>query len=275
MATVREIVGILDHRYPPHLAEDWDRVGLSVGDPKAVVTTVLFAVDPVMAVADEAIASGAQMLVSIHPLLLRGVHSVAADTAKGAVVHRLIGAGIALYTAHTNADAVLGGVAEALASAVGLKASAPLIPHPEEPSLGVGRVGLLPKAIPLREFARAVAAAVPQTAQGVRVAGDLDLEVRKVAVLAGSGDKFFDAVRKADADVYVTADLRHHPALEAREKARLGDGRPALVDLSHYASEWVWLRSAAEELANAASVEAIVSTIRTDPWTARFGGIDN
>lgn len=272
---LREIVEILDHRYPPHLAEDWDRVGLSVGDPKAAVTTVLFAVDPVLAVADEAIAVGAQMLVTVHPLLLRGVHSVAADTAKGAVVHRLIEAGIALYTAHTNADAVLGGVAEALATTVGLDVTAPLIPHPEEPSLGIGRVGLLAEALPLSEFASHVAEAIPPTAQGVRVAGDLDLPVRKIAVLAGSGDKFFDAVREADADVYVTADLRHHPALEAREKALLGDGRPALVDLSHYASEWVWLNSAAEELASAASVEVIVSTVTTDPWTARFGGNDS
>ncbi|MCJ7826912.1 MAG: Nif3-like dinuclear metal center hexameric protein, partial [Demequinaceae bacterium] len=110
--------------------------------------------------------------------------------------------------------------------------------------------------------------------QGVRVAGDLDSIVRKVAVLAGSGDKFFDAVRASDADVYVTADLRHHPASEARECALLGDGRPALVDLSHYASEWVWLQSAANHLASAAGVEATVSTIRTDPWTARFGGIE-
>jgi len=269
---LRTIVEILDRRYPPHLAEDWDRVGLSVGDPKAEVTKVLFAVDPVLAVADEAIASGAQLLVSVHPLLLRGVHSVVADTAKGAVVHRLIGAGVALYTAHTNADAVLGGVAEALATAVGLQESAPLIPHPEEPTLGIGRVGLLPAALPLREFAQGVADAVPETAQGVRVAGDLDMTVRKVAVLAGSGDRFFDAVREADADVYVTADLRHHPALEARERASLGDGRPALVDLSHYASEWVWLKSAADDLAASASVEAVVSTIRTDPWTARLGG---
>jgi dinuclear metal center YbgI/SA1388 family protein len=269
---LREIVEILDRRYPPHLAEDWDRVGLSVGDPKAAVTKVLFAVDPILAVADEAIASGAQLLVSVHPLLLRGVHSVVADTTKGAVVHRLIGAGVALYTAHTNADAVLGGVAEALARAVGLKETTPLIPHPEEPTLGIGRVGLLPKALPLGDFAQGVADAVPSTAQGVRVAGDLDLKVRKVAVLAGSGDKFFDAVREADADVYVTADLRHHPALEARERALLGDGRPALVDLSHYASEGVWLRSAADDLAAAAPVEAIVSAIRTDPWTAGPGG---
>ncbi|MBN2177570.1 MAG: Nif3-like dinuclear metal center hexameric protein [Demequinaceae bacterium] len=275
MATVREIVDILDRRYPPHLAEDWDRVGLSVGDPKADVTRILFAVDPVMAVADEAISMGAQMVVSIHPLLLRGVHSVAADTTKGAVVHRLIGASVALYTAHTNADAVLGGVAEALAVAVGLQESTPLIPHPEEPTLGIGRVGRLPKALPLGDFAQAVSDAIPATVQGVRVAGDLALQIQKVAVLAGSGDKFFDAVRASGADVYVTADLRHHPASEAREHALLGDGRPALVDLSHFASEWVWLRTAAEELAAAAGVETIVSTIRTDPWTARFGGIDN
>lgn len=274
MATVREVVNALDHRYPPALAEDWDRVGLSVGDPKATVTRVLFAVDPVLDVADEAIATGAQMIVTHHPLLLRGVHSVAADTGKGAVVHLLISHGIALYSAHTNADAVNGGVADALAAAIGLGRTTPLVPNAAMPDLGIGRLGSLPAPVSLGEFARKVAEVIPPTAQGVRVAGDLQATVRKVAVLAGSGDKFFDAVRAADADVYVTSDLRHHPASEARELALVGDGRPALVDISHYASEWLWLKSAAEQLAQVAGVETQVSMQRTDPWTARFDGIE-
>ena len=91
--------------------------------------------------------------------------------------------------------------------------------------------------------------------------------VRRVAVLGGSGDDLFEAVRASGADVYVTADLRHHPALEAREESR--GGPPYLVDAGHWASEAVWLPRAAqvlrEELGDRVEVE--VSEIVTDPWS--------
>lgn len=271
MTTVGEIVAILDRYYPPRLAEDWDAPGLSVGDPTAPVERVLFAVDPILAIADEAADWSATMLVTHHPLMLRGVTTVATSTGKGAVVHRLILAGCALYSAHTNADASRPGVADALAEAIGVTETRPLLPDALDSDLGTGRVGVLASPVSLRAFAEVVADALPPTAHGVRVAGDLDAPIRTVAVLGGSGDSFFDAVRAADVDAYVTADLRHHPVSEAREFAELTDGRPALVDVSHYASEWLWLAAAAERLAAEAGVDTRVSTLNTDPWTGRFG----
>jgi dinuclear metal center YbgI/SA1388 family protein len=270
MTTVGEIVAILDRYFPPRLAEEWDAPGLSVGDPTAPVERVLFAVDPVMAVVGEVADWSATMLVTHHPLMLRGVTTVAANTAKGAVVHRLILSGCALYSAHTNADAATPGVADALAEAIGLTGTHPLVADAAEPALGTGRMGALAAPTTLRKFAQAVADALPPTAPGVRVAGDLDAGVRTVAVLGGSGGSFLEAARAADVDAYVTADLRHHPASEARELAELTDGRPALIDVSHFASEWLWLAAAAERLAVEAGVETRVSTLNTDPWTGRF-----
>lgn len=126
-ATLADVVAALERRYPPRTAESWDRVGLAVGDPAAPVRRVLLAVDPVATVVDEAEEWDADLLVTHHPLLLRGVHSVAATTSKGALVHRLVRAGCGLYTAHTNADSAHGGVAEALADAIGLTATTPLV----------------------------------------------------------------------------------------------------------------------------------------------------
>jgi dinuclear metal center YbgI/SA1388 family protein len=125
-----ELIAVLDAAYPPRLAESWDSVGLVCGDPGERVSRVLFAVDATAAVVDEAIAWGAQALVVHHPLLLRGVDTVAADTAKGALVHRLIRTGCALFTAHTNADSADPGVSDALAHALGLTVSGPLEPKP-------------------------------------------------------------------------------------------------------------------------------------------------
>lgn len=378
-----DVVRTLERRYPPSTAESWDAVGLVAGDPDQEVRRVLLAVDPVADVVEEAVTWGADLVITHHPLLLRPVHSIAATTFKGTLLHRLVRSGVALYTAHTNADAAVGGVADALADALGLVDRTPLqaataepldkvvamVPvgdaealvdalaasgagaigryarcawtttgegtftpldgadpaigavgevervvearvemvaprrlrpavvaalraaHPyEEPafdvlelaswpgSTGIGRVGRLERPTTLAAFAADVAAAVPATAQGVRYAGDADGRVERVAVVGGSGDSLFDAVRAAGVDAYVTADLRHHPASELRERATFeshgGHAPPYLVDLAHFASEWPWLARAARDLetdlaAAGTTVETRVSTLSTDPWTGR------
>lgn len=130
-APLAAVVTALERLYPPEWAEDWDAVGLVCGDPEATVRRVHFAVDPVAAVAAEAITAGADLLVTHHPLYLRGTTTVAAGHPKGALVHRLIRAGVGLFVAHTNADVAPDGVSDALAAAVGLRDVAPLLPRPE------------------------------------------------------------------------------------------------------------------------------------------------
>jgi putative NIF3 family GTP cyclohydrolase 1 type 2 len=137
---------------------------------------------------------------------------------------------------------------------------------------GLGRVGTWPAGGTLRELADHVAHALPATPSGVRAGGDPDRVVRTVAVCGGAGDDLFEAVRAAEADAYVTADLRHHPASEA-----LAHGRPGLVDVSHWASEWPWLGDCARLLGRALgdradTVEMRVSQLVTDPWTVATTG---
>ena len=132
-ATLRDVVTLLHRRYDPRTADSWDRVGLVCGDPDEPVEQVMFAVDPVAAVVDEAIADGVQLLVTHHPLFLSGVHGIPADDAKGRIVHRLVRGGIGLLAAHTNADNARPGVSDAIASALGLGDVAPLEPLEAEP----------------------------------------------------------------------------------------------------------------------------------------------
>ncbi len=374
--TLAEVVAALQRRFPPSLAESWDRVGLVCGDPDTAVERILFAVDPTLAVAQEAVEGGAHLLVTHHPLLLRGVHTVATTTGKGRVVHRLISGGCGLFTMHTNADAAQGGTNAALAGLLGLRDVQPLVAadgpaidklvvfvppehrasvmqslfaagagrigdydscaywtdgtgqfrptagaqpfigrpgeisevaesrievvlprarrhaviaslraaHPyEEPAfdvwetvapspLGIGRIGTLAPPTTLRAFAETVAGILPETSAGLRVAGDPERIVRTVAICSGAGDSLLAAVRATGADVYLTADLRHHPADE-----HLAENGCALIDASHWASEWPWLQGAAADLAadlGAAgfTVEAHVSSTSTDPWSFRVGG---
>ena len=371
MPTLGEITALLDEWFPPHLADDWDAVGLVLGDPSVDVRRILLAVDPATAVADEAIWYDADLLVTHHPLFLKGVHGFAATDPKGRLAHRLVSNGCALFTAHTNANSPVGGVSESLALAVGLADSRPLEPRPreldkfvvfvpvaaaervrsamatagagrigdydhasftspgegrfraldgaspaigsvgelatvdevrvemvagrrqrgevlaelraahpyEEPAYdiielaseddhsdGSGRIGHLPKPTSLREFAERVAAALPTTAHGVRVAGDPDQPIETVALCGGAGDFLLDRARAAGADVYLTSDLRHHPASELCEH-----GAPALVDVAHWAAESAWLPVLRRRLVAALgdTVEVIVSATNTDPWTFR------
>lgn len=131
---------------------------------------------------------------------------------------------------------------------------------------GTGRIGSV-SPVTLEEFAQTVAAALPATAGGIRVGGDPTRAVRRVALCGGAGDFLLDTVARTDADVYVTSDLRHHPAAEFLEK----DGS-ALVDVAHWAAEWTWLPVVEARLREALgdTVETRVSTICTDPWQHRI-----
>jgi hypothetical protein len=137
--------------------------------------------------------------------------------------------------------------------------------EPRPSNRGSGRIGTLPAATTLKDFAHLVTDLLPGHHSATRVAGDPDAEVRSVALCGGSGDFLLGAAQAAGADVYVTSDLRHHPVSEHREAARAC----AVIDVPHWAAEWTWLPVVAREVAErlGATVETTVSTIVTDPWT--------
>jgi dinuclear metal center YbgI/SA1388 family protein len=132
--TVRlsDVVAALEELYPPAWAASWDAVGLVCGDPDALVRRVLLAVDPVEAVVQDALAGGFDLLLTHHPLYLRGTTSVAATSPKGRVVHALVRGGCALHVAHTNADVADPGVSDALADRFALRELRPLAPAAAE-----------------------------------------------------------------------------------------------------------------------------------------------
>lgn len=256
-----DVVAALDKRYPPSSAADWDRVGLVVGDPGAPVRRALLVVDCVPETVDEALELGVDLIVAHHPLLLRGVHSVAATTYKGRLVHRLIRGSVALFVAHTNADVASPGVSDAFAARLQLRDVRAL-----RDDLPV-RVGTLERTMSLAGLAGHVAARLPVTTPGVRAAGPPDRPVRTVAVSGGAGDAFLGVVAGSDVDAFVTADLRHHVVSE-----HLADGGPALVDVAHWASERPWLDALAGELRADPGLETVVSDIVTDVWTIHESG---
>ncbi|MGX6601817.1 Nif3-like dinuclear metal center hexameric protein [Micromonosporaceae bacterium Da 78-11] len=263
--TVQDVVNALDRRYPRDWAESWDRVGLVLGDFAHPVTRVLCVVDCVPETADEALAAGADLIVAHHPLLLKPVSSIAPDTYKGRLIHRLIRGDVALYVAHTNADVANPGVSDALAARLGLGGLRPLVPAGGAAAgegRGPGRIGELPEPMSLAEFTGFAAERLPGTAAGVRAAGDPAQTIRTVAVCGGAGDSFLSDAKRAGVDAYLCADLRHHPASE-----HLAAGGPALLDVAHWATERPWLDDVAAWLRDEFAVDVVVSDLDTDPWT--------
>ena len=247
-----EVIAVLDDAYPPQLAQSWDSVGLVCGDPGDVLTSVTIAVDATPAVIDEVPDGG--LLLAHHPLLLRGVDTVAASTPKGALLHRLIRSGSSLFTAHTNADSASPGVSDALAQALGLAVDAVLEPwensaRQRRPVSGSAESALCRTRSRCATSSAGSSGALPRTSWGVRASGRPDLPVSRVAVCGGAGDSLLDTVAAAGVQAYLTADLRHHPADEHRRASDV-----ALIDVAHWASEFPWCRQAADVLETAFGV---------------------
>lgn len=263
--TLSDVCAVTERLWPSSGTEPWDASGLLSGAPDAPIRRIHLAVDAVADTVQEAVETHADLLLVHHPLLLRGVTSVAEDRYKGALLARLIRANCALLAAHTNADVVSDGTSAVFARLLELTDAVPLVPG-ADPAIGIGRVGRLAQPTTLGRLARRIADILPATAGGVRAAGEYDQPVSVVALCGGAGDAYLAETAVRAADVYITSDLRHHPASEAREQARAGGG-PALIDVSHWASEWLWLDVAAEALRAALpEVTVTVSDTRTDPW---------
>ena len=258
--TLSNLLASFERLWPKDSAEDWDRPGLMVGNPSQEIKKVLLAVDVTSEVIDQAIQTGCHLLLTHHPMLLRGVHELGELTLKGNLVAKAIKSGLAIFSAHTNADIAQGGVSQSLAQALELRNLAPL-----DAVSGHGIVGDIDE-IKLIDYARKISRAIPATAQGIRVAGDSEKLISRVGLVAGAGDSFLGMASLAGIDLFITSDLRHHPAQDFIEQSKLTDG-PALIDIAHWAAEWVWLDQAAAQLAGIhRDVEFIVSDLRTDPW---------
>ena len=264
MPKLAELLVTFENAWPLAHADEWDRVGLSVGSKDLDISTILVSVDLTHEVIDEAIEHGAELILTHHPLLLKAVDSVSEDRLKGSLIARLIRHSMATYSAHTNADVQVDGASSEMARAFGLNSLRALAPTAG--GFGHGVIGSLPKPLPLSDFAALVANALPKTARKVVYSGRPEMTVKKVAVCSGAGDSFLPRVLDSDADVYVTSDLRHHPALDAISTPR-ASGALALIDVSHWAAESLWVENAVSRLNEIPNLRALASNLNTDPWT--------
>ncbi|MBR3289500.1 MAG: Nif3-like dinuclear metal center hexameric protein [Clostridia bacterium] len=227
--TVQDVYEAIDRFAPFDTAEAWDHVGLQIGDRSAEVTRALVCLDVTQEAVAQARAAGAQLIVSHHPPLFEPVHELPADS----IPYRLAASGIAVIAAHTNLDRAAGGVNDCLCDALGLTDTTPVAD-------GLGRIGTLPSPLTSAAFADQVGAALHTSVRVHEGAG----EVRRVAVVCGSGGDLLPSVRQsASPDAFVTGEIKHHEWL--------GAGDMTVIEAGHYATERVVVEPLATRLSAA------------------------
>jgi len=265
--TVNELAEIIELRYPKSLAVEWDVVGFVTNNSNIKVSNVLLTIDVMQAVVNEAIAKSIDLIICHHPLILDAEEISDIQTKRKQIKALLEEKNIALYVAHTNADIAQGGVNDSLAKVLALQ---------NIEVFGVekmGRKGNLINQVSLREFVNQLKDKLPKVNSPIQVSGNLESKISKVALCGGSGSSLLEEVRRTKVDVFVTADLKHH-AVSDNENMN----GPALVSVSHWASEWTWLPELKQQLESdlvlkKLNAKIFISEISTDPWTHSLGSI--
>ena len=232
--TIADVAAFLERWAPLASAQSYDNVGLQIGDPSLSVSTGLIALDMTPGVLEEARSINASLVITHHPLIFQPLRHLTTRTFGSNLALRLAESGVALYSIHTNLDAAHGGVSFALAETLGIEAPDFLDSIEDDGRrTGLGAVGDLQDPLPLEAFLRHVADALG--AASLRYTADPKAVIQRVAVCGGAGADFVGAALAADADAYVTSDVKYHAFFDVLDND--GRARLAFVDAGHYETE--------------------------------------
>ena len=252
MVTCSDVMEFLEQIAPQALAEEWDNVGLMAGSKNAGIKKILVCLDVTFGALKKAVAEKADLIVSHHPLIFKGIKRIVEDDVKGRQIYAAIRNGISVISAHTNLDYADRGVNYRLASVLGLTDTVLL-------GDGPGRVGMLENRKSLNDFVRHVKECLDVPA--VRVVGRADAGIQKVAVFSGSFDDDLSTVQRSGAEVIVTGDVKYHTALDAAEAGM------CMIDAGHFNTEKIVLPYLAASLAERfPEVEITRYKQETDPF---------
>ncbi len=222
---VKDIIKVIEDFAPLSLQEGWDNSGLCIGSADAPVNSVLLGLDCTPDLVDEAVACGADMIVTHHPLIFSGLKKISPDNQVGEAVIKAIRAGISIYAAHTSADKVIAGVSGAMAARLGLVNVSILDEDGEGTGLGV--VGDLPEPVTAEQAVTLVKDRF--SLKALKASRPLDGMISRVAMCGGSGSSLIGAARKAGAQLYISGDISYHNFFTE-------DGF-MIMDIGHYESE--------------------------------------
>lgn len=228
--TIADLCRFLEAFAPPHLAEEWDNVGLLVGDRQGMVRRMMTCLTLTNSTVSEAVREQADLVVTHHPLPFKPLKRITSETTPGRLLLELIRGGVAVYSPHTAFDSAADGINQHLALKLGLVDIKPLVPSQHDASgLGAGRQGRLARSTSLADFAAQVKQSLAAT--HLQVVGPLDGVIQRIAVACGSAGSFLEAARDAGCDLLVTGETNLHTCYEAQAL------RMSLILAGHYATE--------------------------------------
>lgn len=259
MTTVAEISRFLEEFAPSRLAEEWDNVGLLVGDAGQPVDRVMTCLTITPASAAEAVRRRAQLIITHHPLPFKALKRLTAESTPGRLLLELIRGGVAVYSPHTAFDSAAEGINQQLADGIGLSDLRPLVPNSAAiQDLGSGRLGVLAKPVSLSEVAGRLKQFV--RVEQVQLVGDPTQRIQRVAVACGSAGSFLEPALRAKCDLLITGETSFHTCLEAEATGI------ALLLAGHFASERFGVERLAEIVGRQfSSIECWPSVDERDP----------
>ena len=258
MIKVNNIINEMELLAPTYLKEDFDNVGLMVGDKNKEVKKVLLALDCTLKVIEEAKKENVELIITHHPLIFKRPSSITTDTLQGKKIIELIKNDISLYSSHTNLDSVENGLNDTIVSILGFDNFKILEKNKKDDKAGLGRIVSLNESIQLEDLISKIKKSL--NINNLRVVKGKD-KVNKIAIINGSGQDFIGKAVALGADCIITGDTTYHFASDYK------DMEISILDVGHFASEQITFFNVMENLKeNFKDVEYITSTVEEDPF---------
>lgn len=260
MRKVADISREIEKFAPIFLKEDFDNVGLMVGDENKQVEKVLLALDCTKEVIREAVDINVDLIVTHHPLLFKKPRNIIKGDLIGDKVITLIKEDIALYSSHTNLDSARYGINETIVEMLGFNSEKIIEPNGSEnyKDCGLGRIIKLEKEYSLSDIIEIVKRKL--NIENMRVVKGND-KIKKIAIINGSGQDFFYEAKRLGADCIITGDTTYHFASDFKEMGI------SIIDPGHFGTEYLVFIKTLEFLKDMfKDVEFIVSQKCADPY---------
>ncbi len=237
---IQDIIDILQEIAPVELAESWDNVGLLAGNPQEKAQSLLVALDPTLPLLEQAESQGANVIITHHPIIFHPLKALRTDQPIGHFLAEAIKKDIHVIACHTNLDSTMDGVSDILAKQLGLTDISPLGPGKPGSSCGLGRIGQYTTPITPEECIRKLNKAC--SPPWLLEAGPRPKQVQRIAVCGGSCSEFAETAMEANADLFITAEVKHSIARWAEEAGFW------MIDGGHFATEQLAMTPLQERL---------------------------
>lgn len=227
---VKDIMGVLEKKYPKVNAENWDNVGLIVGKLNQEVKKVQLSLDATDKAIEYAIKNSADMIITHHPMIFKPVKSITTMDNLGRKIIKLIENNRSLYAMHTNLDSSKNGLNDFILQLLGVENSKIIDVNENDNEVGIGRLYTTSKEMNIEEYADFVKESLK--IKNIRIISEnREKMVRKVALINGSGMSYWRKVKSLGADLFITGDIGYHDALDAKEAGI------NVFDIGHFESE--------------------------------------